>query len=229
MRIDALHVHDNMYTTVRFLTFGRPLLSPDMDTRGSRTLHKTCAVTPAVSLTNASVMSGTVLAHVTEAATFAKAANVSGLMLDFEPATSEMDWVLAYRTPSTWRPLLWRCMRWGWKSRCVSATGGFLMVTSSKMEKDIIMVYATGVDTMMSMPGTYYGTNLTKNEYNVELELKQGVKLSQLAAGVGSTIREDCPTTVPPMGCHDPGGHCYNWTETRYAQVQYSDARNCGG
>ena len=81
---------------------------------------------------------------------------------------------------------------------------------------------------MMSMAGTYYGTNLTKNEYNVELELKQGVKLSQLAAGVGSTIREGCPTKVPPMGCHDPGGRCYNWTEARCAvSPQHGCARNC--
>ena len=36
-------------------------------------------------------------------------------------------------------------------------------------------VYAkTGVDTMMSMAGTYYGTNLSKNKHNVELELDQG-------------------------------------------------------
>jgi hypothetical protein len=53
-------------------------------------------VTPALSFTNASIMSGNALKHVAKVAAFAKAANVSGLMLDFEPGTSEVKWVEAY-------------------------------------------------------------------------------------------------------------------------------------
>eukprot|EP01052_Picozoa_sp_SAG31_P042040 SAG31_NODE_6551_length_1981_cov_0.868757_2_plen_44_part_00 len=41
-------------------------------------------------------MSGSAIAHVSEVAAFAKAANVSGLMLDFEPRTSEIPWIMAY-------------------------------------------------------------------------------------------------------------------------------------
>ena len=70
---------------------------------------------------------------------------------------------------------------------------------------------------MMSMSGTYFGTNLTKDLHNVDTELRQGVSLDQLAAGVGTQIDPSlaaCPT-VKPMGCPRPGGQCYNWTEPR--------------
>ena len=43
------------------------------------------SVTPALGLTSRSITSGNALAHVAEVAVFAKVANVSGLMLDFEP------------------------------------------------------------------------------------------------------------------------------------------------
>ena len=73
---------------------------------------------------------------------------------------------------------------------------------------------------MMSMAGTYYGTNVTRNLANVDTELKDGVSLTQLAAGIGTqidmTMSPDCPA-VRPMGCHVPGGQCYNWTEARLA------------
>jgi hypothetical protein len=58
------------------------------------------SVTPALGLTSHSLMSGNALAHVAEVAAFAKAANVSGLMLDFEPRApytpSESAYVHAY-------------------------------------------------------------------------------------------------------------------------------------
>ena len=53
------------------------------------------SVTPALALTNASVMTGSALKHVAEVAAFAKKINVSGFMLDFEPKTSEVAWVHA--------------------------------------------------------------------------------------------------------------------------------------
>ena len=71
---------------------------------------------------------------------------------------------------------------------------------------------------MMSMAGTYYGSNVTRNLVNVDKELKDGVSLKQLAAGIGTqidpAISPDCPA-VKPMGCKTPGGQCYNWTEPR--------------
>eukprot|EP01052_Picozoa_sp_SAG31_P042042 SAG31_NODE_6551_length_1981_cov_0.868757_4_plen_111_part_01 len=66
--------------------------------------------------------------------------------------------------------------------------------------------------------GVDYGSNVSKNEYNVALELKQGVSRSQLAVGVGSAIQPTCPTRVPPMGCHTAGGQCYNWTAARMSE-----------
>ena len=60
---------------------------------------------------------------------------------------------------------------------------------------------------MMSMAGTYFGTNLTKNRYNVDLEIKQGVSLSQLAVGVGTMIDPNCVT--------GPAKWDYNWTESK--------------
>ena len=53
-------------------------------------------VTPAFSLTNQSVMSGAAIEHVGEAVAFAKAINATGFMLDYEPATSEPAWAMAY-------------------------------------------------------------------------------------------------------------------------------------
>jgi hypothetical protein len=139
-------------------------------------------VTPAVSLTNHSVMSGTALAHVSEAAAFAKAANVSGLMLDFEPATSEVPWVLAYaKYVKAFTAALHAV---GLEAEMCVSDWGILDGHFLKNGEGYGVFAKTGVDTMMSMAGTYYGTNVSKNEYNVELELKQDVALSQLAAGV---------------------------------------------
>jgi hypothetical protein len=80
-------------------------------------------------------------------------------------------------------------------------------------------IYAkTGVDKMMSMSGTYFGTNVTNNLVNVDTELRDGVSLHQLAAGIGTqidpSISAGCPA-VGPMGCKVAGGQCYNWTEQK--------------
>lgn len=80
-------------------------------------------------------------------------------------------------------------------------------------------IYAkTGVDKMMSMAGTYFGTNVTNNLVNVDKELHDGVSLNQLAVGIGTqidpSISAECPL-VGPMGCKVAGGQCYNWTEQK--------------
>ena len=61
---------------------------------------------------------------------------------------------------------------------------------------------------MMSMGGTYFGSNLTKNEKIVDLELKQGVSLTQLAVGVGSIVIPGCATKLQHPNAN-------NWTEAR--------------
>jgi hypothetical protein len=59
---------------------------------------------------------------------------------------------------------------------------------------------------------------VSNNLVNVDKELKDGVSLKQLAAGIGTridpSISPECPV-VKPMGCKTPGGQCYNWTEAR--------------
>ena len=173
-------------------------------------------VTPALSISNASVMNGAAIKHVAAAAQFAHAANVSGLMLDFEPATSEIPWVMAYaRYVSAFTAAMHAVRKQA--EMCVSDWG--ILDGHFLPHGEGYGVYAkTGVDVMMSMAGTYYGSNVSKNKHNVELEIEQGVSLSQLAVGVGSSITPTCPTVTPPMGCKRAGGACYNWTQPRMTE-----------
>jgi hypothetical protein len=173
-------------------------------------------VTPALGLTNESVISGNAVKHVAEVAAFAKSINVSGLMLDFEPSTSEISWVHAYANYVSAFSAAMHAQ--GLKAEmCVSSWGildGHLLPNGEGYG-----VYAkTGVDVMMSMAGTYFGTNVSRNLQNVDKELKDGVSLSQLAAGIGTQIdpkmSASCPP-VGPMGCKTAGGQCYNWSEAK--------------
>ena len=173
-------------------------------------------VTPALALTNASVTSGAAEKQVAQVAAFAKAINVSGLMLDFEPATSAIPWVEAY---ASYVAAFSKAMHAEElkAEMCVSSWG--ILDGHFLPNNEGYGIYAkTGVDTMMSMAGTYYGNSITKDLVNVDLELKQNVSISQLAAGIGTQIEPkisaSCPT-VKPMGCKIAGGQCYNWTETK--------------
>ena len=193
------------------------------------------SVTPALSLTNASVTSGSALKHVAEVAAFAQKINgkrsrpsassrtasrscrtVSGFMLDFEPATSEVAWVHAY---ADYVAAFTKAMHAaGLQAEMCVSDWGILDGHFLKSGEGYGVYARTGVDKLMSMAGTYYGSNLTKDLHNVDLELEQGVSLRQLAVGIGTQINpavaSGCP--VPgPMGCKAPGGHCYNWTESR--------------
>ena len=118
-------------------------------------------VTPALALTNESVTSGSAAKYAAEVAAFAKSINVSGFMLDFEPATSEVSWVHAY---ADYVGAFAAAMhKEGLKAEmCVSSWGildGHLLPGGEGYG-----IYArTGVDVMMSMAGTYFGTNVSKN------------------------------------------------------------------
>ena len=144
------------------------------------------SVTPALSLTNASVTSGSALKHVAEVAAFAKKINVSGFMLDFEPATSEVAWVHAY---SDYVAAFTKAMHGaGLQAEMCVSDWGILDGHFLKSGEGYGVYAKTGVDRMMSMAGTYYGSNLTKDLHNVDLELEQGVSLRQLAVGIGTQI-----------------------------------------
>eukprot|EP00040_Diaphanoeca_grandis_P002922 m.23116 g.23116 ORF g.23116 m.23116 type:complete len:320 (-) comp14076_c1_seq1:59-1018(-) len=175
-------------------------------------------VTPALALTNASVMNGNAAKHADEVAAFAKRINVSGFMLDFEPDTSEVSWVYAYRDYVA--AFTTAMHNVGLKAEMCVSSWGILDGHELPNGEGYGVFAKTGVDVMMSMAGTYYGTNLTKNLVNVDNELKDGVSLTQLAAGIGTQIDPTISDTCPPvkaMGCKVTGGQCYNWTETRLA------------
>jgi hypothetical protein len=173
-------------------------------------------VTPALSLTNKSIISGNAAKYVAEVAAFAKSVNISGLMLDFEPDTSETVWVHAYADYVT--AFSQAMHEHGLRAEmCVSAWG--ILDGHALPNGEGYGIYAkTGVDKMMSMSGTYFGTNVTNNLVNVDNELHDGVSLHQLAVGIGTqidpTISGGCPP-VGPMGCKVAGGQCYNWTEQK--------------
>jgi hypothetical protein len=168
-------------------------------------------VTPALSLTNASIMSGNALKEVAKVAAFAKAANVSGLMLDFEPATSEVKWVKAYAQYVAGFTKAMHAA--GLRAEMCVSDWGILDGHFLKNGEGYGVYAKTGVDTMMSMAGTYYGTNISRNMWNVDLEIKQGVSLSQLAVGVGSVVSPSCPGAVPGTVPNR-----YNWTDAKLQQ-----------
>jgi hypothetical protein len=173
-------------------------------------------VTPALALSNASVTSGNAKEHVAEVAALAQRLNVSGFMLDFEPSTSDAAWVRAY---ADYVAAFVAAMHGvGLRAEMCVSGWGILDGHALPNHEGYAIYAATGVDTMQSMSSTYFGTNVTKNLNNVDTELRQGVSLAQLSAGIGTQIdpRLDpaCPA-VGPMGCKIPGGQCYEWDEAK--------------
>mmetsp|Transcript_65946 Transcript_65946/g.155783 ORF Transcript_65946/g.155783 Transcript_65946/m.155783 type:complete len:165 (-) Transcript_65946:16-510(-) len=72
------------------------------------------------------------------------------------------------------------------------------------------------LDTMMSMAGTYFGTNITKNQHNLQLEHQGGASPSQIAVGVGSMMTDACASRAKWQ---------YNWTMTGLTSfVQWIEA-----
>ena len=173
-------------------------------------------VTPALALSNASVTSGNAKQHVAEVAALAQRLNVSGFMLDFEPSTSDAAWVTAY---ADYVAAFVAAMHGvGLRAEMCVSGWGILDGHALPNHEGYGVYAATGVDAMQSMSSTYFGTNVTKNLHNVDTELRQGVSLAQLSAGIGTQIDPQldpaCPA-VGPMGCKIPGGQCYEWDEAK--------------
>eukprot|EP00658_Telonema_sp_P-2_P024974 TRINITY_DN2004_c0_g2_i6.p1 TRINITY_DN2004_c0_g2~~TRINITY_DN2004_c0_g2_i6.p1 ORF type:complete len:361 (+),score=63.27 TRINITY_DN2004_c0_g2_i6:243-1325(+) len=181
-------------------------------------------VTPALALSNESVINGNAAKQVTDVAEFALSINASGLMLDFEPATSDPSWVHAY---ASYVGAFSAAMHTAGlqAEMCVAGWG---ILDGHEVSGGYAVYAHTGVDLMMSMSSTYFGTNITKNLAAVDTELNQNVSIDQLAVGIGTQIDPSlasCPA-VPPMGCKTPGGQCYNWSEPKLeAFVDGLDAR----
>ena len=98
-----------------------------------------------------------------QVAAWAKDINVSGVMLDFEPETSNATWVRAYAAYV--KALSDAMHRVGLLCEmCISDWG---ILDGHTIDEGYGIYAAAGVDRMMSMAGTYYGTNVSKNEANV--------------------------------------------------------------
>ena len=129
--------------------------------------------------------------------------NLSGVMLDYEPATSAAPLARLYSEYVGNLSVAMHAVH----SAAEMCTSDWGILDGHRLPEGYGLYAVTGVDRMMSMAGTYFGTNLTKNRYNVDLELKQGVSLSQLAVGIGTMIEPSCAT--------GPAKWDYNWTEAK--------------
>ena len=53
-------------------------------------------------------------------------------------------------------------------------------------------VFAGTVDTAMSMSSTYFGTDITFNERNIELEMAAGISVNSISVGIGTMLKPSC-------------------------------------
>ena len=166
------------------------------------------SLTPALGLNETAVISGAAMTSVSDVAQCAVNLGVSGFMLDFEPDDSSPELVNAY---AAYIKALTEAMHnVGLRAEmCVSSWG---ILDGHTVDNGYGVYATTGVDKMMSMASTYFGTNITQNEANVQLELAQGVSNpGQLSVGIGTMISDD-PQSPCPTG---PAKWDYNWTEAR--------------
>ncbi len=126
-------------------------------------------------------------------AAHAAACNITSLMLDFEPDTSSADVRAEYVDFVT-------AMATATHAQGVELD---ICVSSWGVLDNFTAFAGTGVDGMMSMASTYFGTNITGNEEWVLKEQAQGVSASQLRVGIGSANAVWQKWN-------------YNWTEPRF-------------
>ena len=174
------------------------------------------SLTPALALNDTAVRSGAALASVGDVTACALELGVSGFMLDFEPDSSDPALAEAYAAYVA--ALVEALHGAGLQAEmCVSSWG---ILDGHTVDGGYGVYAATGVDRMMSMASTYYGTNVSRNEANVELELAQGVSNpGQLSVGIGTMIADGTDGTDRVSGeapCPTgPAKWDYNWTEAR--------------
>ena len=154
---------------------------------------RSLTVSVALGLNQSAVESGAALKAVDAAAAAADAANLTSLMIDYEPAsnyTHEHAEAYAAFVSSL--------------ASALHARGRTLdiCVSSWNILTEFGLYAKNGVDGMMSMASTYFGTNVSSNEEWVRKELADGVSLAQLRVGIGSTNAIFSKWD-------------YNWTESR--------------
>lgn len=147
-----------------------PKVSPFLD------LSLTVGV--ALALDTSALLAGTAHLGVDAAATMASRNNITSLMVDYEP-TTEITHAHA-QAYAAFLTVLGEALH----SKGVQLG---MCISSWSILTEFGLYAATGVDQMMSMASTYFGSNITANEAWVTKELAQGMSLDQLAVGFGST------------------------------------------
>ena len=149
----------------------------------------------ALGIDQASVQNGTwrETGALAEAAALTARHNLTSLMVDYEPKTNITE--AHARDYAAFITEL---------AAALHAHGATLdMCVSSWSILDKFALYApTGVDRMMTMAATYFGSNISKNENWVRQEQAQGVSPAQLSVGIGTMSDE------PKWD--------YNWTEQSF-------------
>ena len=106
--------------------------------------------------------------------------NVTSIMVDYEPRTN-INNAHAQAYASFLRQLCLALHLYG--VQCHMCVSSWSILTNFSLYAN----KTTGIDRMMSMASTYFGTNIRKNQEWVQKELDDGVSLNQLAVGIGST------------------------------------------
>ena len=161
--------------------------APHVDSLRARTaplLALGLTVGVALGLEQSAVEDGAALRAVPAATAAARAANLSSLIIDYEPRTDVTHaHAVAYARFVTAL------------ARALHADGNGsghrttleMCVSSWSILTEFELYAKTGVDGMMSMASTYFGRSVSLNEGWVARELSDGVSLDQCRVGVGST------------------------------------------
>ena len=156
----------------------------------------------AMSMETAALTDGVAGKSIAAASKWTTTHGVSGLMLDYEPSIEPAARPRMVKLYASYLKSLASSLH------MVSKEAG--MCISSWGILDYYGEYAdTSLDIMMSMAGTYFGTNVSKNMYNVQQELAAGVSLKQISIGVGSMMTSSC---------RQRQRWNYNWTQARLSE-----------
>ena len=135
-------------------------------------------VSVALATDQGAVESGAALRGVAAAASTAASANLTSLMIDYEPRTN-----ITTAHAQAYAALV-AALAQALHARGLSLE---ICVSSWSILTQFGLYAATGVDGMMSMASTYVGTNTSRNEEWVTMERAAGVSLAQLRVGIGSS------------------------------------------
>ena len=132
----------------------------------------------ALSIDQTAVQNGVGSKGVADAAAAASRNNVTSLMVDYEPKTN-----ISKAHAQSYADFI-KMLTDGLHHVGVESA---MCVSSWSILTEFGLYAKTDVDNMMSMASTYFGRDVGSNKQWVGQEIKQGVSLSQLHVGIGST------------------------------------------